>query len=49
MRAQSLESLECRGLHPRTIGLGVALLLLCSLLWGTFVMVPAGSRGVVLW
>jgi regulator of protease activity HflC (stomatin/prohibitin superfamily) len=27
----------------------VALLLLCILLWGTFVIVPAGSRGVVLW
>jgi len=49
MRDKSLESLEFRGLHPRTIGMGVVLLLLVSLLWGTFVIVPAGSRGVVLW
>src|ERR1700752_492395 len=49
MREKSLESLEFRGLQPRTIGLGVALLLLVLLLWGTFVIVPAGSRGVVLW
>jgi regulator of protease activity HflC (stomatin/prohibitin superfamily) len=49
MREPSLESLEFSGLHPRTIGLVVALLLLVSLLWGTFVIVPAGSRGVVLW
>ena len=49
MREHSLESWEGRGLHPRTIGLGVALLLLCLMLWGTFVIVPAGSRGVVLW
>lgn len=49
MHEKSLESLEFRGLHPRTIGMGVALLLLVSLLWGTFVIVPAGSRGVVLW
>jgi regulator of protease activity HflC (stomatin/prohibitin superfamily) len=49
MRATSFESLEFRGLHPRTIGMVVVLLLLVSLLWGTFVIVPAGSRGVVLW
>src|SRR5438132_13942082 len=49
MREQSLESLEFRGMEPRIIGLVVALLVLCSVLWGTFVIVPAGSRGVVLW
>jgi len=49
MREKSLESLEFRGMEPRTIGLIVALLVLCSVLWGTFVIVPAGSRGVVLW
>ena len=49
MREKSLESLESSGLPPRTIGLVVALLLLCLMLWGTFVIVPAGSRGVVLW
>src|SRR6266702_2645181 len=49
MREHSLESWEVSGLPPRTIGLVVALLLLVSLLWGTFVIIPAGSRGVVLW
>ena len=49
MREPSLESVEFSGLHPRTIGMGVVLLLLCLMLWGTFVIVPAGSRGVVLW
>ncbi|HSX81106.1 MAG TPA: prohibitin family protein [Candidatus Saccharimonadia bacterium] len=46
---KSLASLESRGSQPRAIGIMVALLLLCILLWGTFVIVPAGSRGVVLW
>lgn len=49
MREKSLESLEVRGVQRRTIGIGVALLVLFSVLWGTFVIVPAGSRGVVLW
>ena len=49
MLDKSLESLEFRGLPPRTIGMVVVLLILFSLLWGTFVIVPAGSRGVVLW
>jgi regulator of protease activity HflC (stomatin/prohibitin superfamily) len=49
MLDKSLESLEFRGSQPRTIGMIVVLLLLVSVLWGTFVIVPAGSRGVVLW
>ena len=43
------KSLESKGSQPRTIGIIVVLLLLCILLWSTFVIVPAGSRGVVLW
>ena len=49
MREKSLQSFEFRGSQPRTIGILVALLLLCIMLWGTFVIIPAGSRGVVLW
>jgi len=49
MLEKSLGSLEFRGSQPRTIGIIVVLLLLCIILWGTFVIVPAGSRGVVLW
>ena len=41
--------MEFRGSQPRTIGIIVAFFLLCIMLWGTFVIVPAGSRGVVLW
>ena len=43
------KSLEFKGSQPRTIGIIVVLLLLCIMLWSTFVIVPAGSRGVVLW
>ena len=49
MREKSLESLEFRGSQPLIIGVIVALFLLGIILWGTFVIVPAGSRGVVLW
>src|SRR5512144_2882145 len=49
MRETSLESLGVSGSQLRNIGLVVALLLLGIILWGTFVIVPAGSRGVVLW
>src|SRR2546421_41938 len=49
MLEKSLESFEFRGAQPRAIGLIIALLLLCSILWASFVIVPAGSRGVVLW
>ena len=41
--------MEFNGSQPRTIGIIVVLLCLCLLLWGTFVIVPAGSRGVFLW
>jgi regulator of protease activity HflC (stomatin/prohibitin superfamily) len=49
MHAKALESFEARGLQPRHVGIIVVLLMLCLLLWSTFVIVPAGSRGVVLW
>jgi regulator of protease activity HflC (stomatin/prohibitin superfamily) len=49
MREQSVGLLQVGGPQPRTIGLIVVLVILCLMLWGTFVIVPAGSRGVVLW
>ena len=49
MREKSLDSLAFNGSQPRAIGIIVVLLCLGILLWGTFVIVPAGSRGVVLW
>ena len=49
MHEKSLESFEARGFKPRNVGIIGAFLMLCIILWGTFVIVPAGSRGVVLW
>jgi regulator of protease activity HflC (stomatin/prohibitin superfamily) len=52
MRETSLESLESLGVSGsqlRNIGIIVALLIVCIILWGSYVIVPAGSRGVVLW
>ena len=34
---------------PRTVGMIILLFLILIILWGTFVIVPAGHRGVVLW
>ena len=49
MRETSLESLGASGSQLRNIGIIVALVILCIILWGSYVIVPAGSRGVVLW
>jgi len=35
--------------NPRTIGIIVVLVIILIIAWGTFVIVPAGHRGVVLW
>ncbi len=49
MPERPLESFEFKGPKPRTIGTVVILLIIFIILWGTFVIVPAGHRGVVLW
>jgi regulator of protease activity HflC (stomatin/prohibitin superfamily) len=49
MPERSLESLEIRGPTPRTVGMLVILLIIIIIAWGTFAIVPAGHRGVVLW
>jgi len=49
MPERTSESFEFRGPKPRTIGTVVILLILFILAWGTFVIVPAGNRGIVLW
>jgi len=49
MRESPMASFGVRGALLRTSGLIAVLLLLCLLLWRSFVVVPAGSRGVVLW
>jgi len=35
--------------RPRAVGIFILLLILLIIVWGTFVIVPAGHRGVVLW
>jgi regulator of protease activity HflC (stomatin/prohibitin superfamily) len=49
MAERTLESFEFKGPKPRTIGIIVVLLILFIFVWGTFAIVPAGHRGVVLW
>ncbi len=49
MPERALEAFELKGPKPRTIGIIVIFLILLAFVWGTFVIVPAGHRGVVLW
>jgi len=44
-----MDAFELRGLKPRSIGLLFLLAVIIVILWGTFVIIPAGHRGVVLW
>jgi regulator of protease activity HflC (stomatin/prohibitin superfamily) len=49
MPEKSYESSEYRSFKPRNVGIIAALIILFIILWSTFVIIPAGSRGVVLW
>jgi regulator of protease activity HflC (stomatin/prohibitin superfamily) len=49
MPDRTIDAFEFRGPRPRTIGIAVLLFIVFIILWGTFVIVPAGHRGVVLW
>ena len=49
MPERSLEALEFRAPKPRTLFILIVLLILFIVSWGTFAIVPAGHRGVVLW
>ncbi len=49
MAGRSLETFELRGPKPRTIGVILVCFLLFIFSWGSFAIVPAGHRGVVLW
>ena len=49
MPERTLDSFEFRGPKPRTIGILIVLFIVFIIFWGTFVIVPAGHRGVVLW
>ena len=49
MDERRIELGEFKPPKPRTIGILALLLLLIIVLWGTFVIIPAGHRGVALW
>jgi prohibitin 1 len=49
MPERPVDMFELRGLKPRSLGLLILLLIIIIILWGTFVIIPAGNRGVVLW
>ena len=44
-----MEAFDFKGPKPRTILALIVLLILFIVLWGSFAIVPAGHRGVVLW
>lgn len=46
---RTLPDFELKGPKPRTIGILIILLIIFIFLWGSFALVPAGHRGVVLW
>src|SRR5512135_3851684 len=49
MPERTMEAFDLKGPKPRTIATIVVLLIIFIFLWGTFVIVPAGHRRVVLW
>ena len=49
MREGSIMSFEYKTPKPRTIGILILLFIIFIVLWGTFVIIPAGHRGVCLW
>ena len=49
MPERSLETFDFKMPNPRTILILIVLLILFIVSWGSFALVPAGHRGVVLW
>ncbi len=49
MAERTIQEFELKGPKPRTLGLLVVLFLILILIWSSFVIVPAGHRGIVLW
>jgi regulator of protease activity HflC (stomatin/prohibitin superfamily) len=49
MADRSMGSFEYKGPKPRTVGILIVFLIIIIILWGTFVIIPAGHRGVALW
>jgi regulator of protease activity HflC (stomatin/prohibitin superfamily) len=49
MAERTIDVGEFKGPELRTVGIVVLLLIILIIGWGTFVIVPAGHRGVALW
>ena len=49
MAERSMGPLQYKTPSPRNVGMLILLLVVIIVLWGTFVIVPAGHRGVCLW
>ena len=49
MAENPVGSFDYKQLNPRTVGIVIVVLVVLIVLWGTFVIVPAGHRGVCLW
>ncbi len=49
MFEKRMEAMEIKKPSARNVGIILILLVLFIILWGTFVIIPAGHRGVVLW
>jgi regulator of protease activity HflC (stomatin/prohibitin superfamily) len=49
MEERSMMPFEYKIPKPRTIGILILLFIILIVLWGTFVIIPAGHRGVCLW
>jgi regulator of protease activity HflC (stomatin/prohibitin superfamily) len=49
MADRPMAPFEYKTPKPRTIGILILLFVVLTVLWGTFVIVPAGHRGVCLW
>jgi regulator of protease activity HflC (stomatin/prohibitin superfamily) len=49
MQEKSLERYGIKGPKAKNLGIIVVLIILFIIFWSTFVIIPAGSRGVVLW
>ena len=49
MAERSIVPFEYKKLNPRIVGMLILLIIILIVLWGTFVIIPAGNRGVVLW
>ncbi len=47
--ANYMEKIDTQKFKPRNLGIFLVVIALLIILWGTFVIVPAGHRGVVLW